>query len=155
MITILINKFMRIRNLYYRITGEWLNALKKNKDPFWRDYYKFWWLFHMSLLNGLWVLTIDTLLWYFDLSISDALSLSQDKIIGGLQLMLITAGPFGVLNYFFVFYKGTYKQLMDRYNADNKKLLGTFIIGTFVVFFLAIYSHLIVQLITGDAHLGR
>jgi|GEM_PF-4639916 len=148
---------MRILKLYYKIWGEWLNFWKQHPDATFSHYYKFWSFFYMSFLNSLWVLTIDALLRYSGFSISGALSLSQDKIVGGLQLMLITAGPFGVLNYFLIFYKGRHKMLMEKYKYDknNKKLLGTFIIGTFVVFFLAIYSHLIVQLITGDAHLGR
>jgi hypothetical protein len=144
---------MRITNLYYKVIGEWLNAIKNNKDPFWRDYYKFWLLYQMSLLNSVWILTIDTLLWYFDFSISKTLSLSQDKIIGGLQLMFITVAPFMVLNYFLIFYKGKYKQLMVTYNTGNKKLLGTFIIGTMVVFLLAVYSHYIMKIFTGNEYL--
>ena len=145
---------MRFLEFYYKMWGEALNAGKKNKHSFFSDDYKFLGLFYMSMLDSLWILTIDTLLWYFDLSISKALSLSQDKIVGGLQLMLITVGPFLVLNYFLIFYKGKYKRLMEKYNTGSKKFLAAIIFIPTIIFLLAIYSHLIVEIITGNAYLG-
>jgi hypothetical protein len=144
---------MKLMEFYYRIWGESLNAGSKNKDSFFRDYFKSIAFFMLSFFESMFILAIDALLWYFDFSISHALCFSQDKFVGSLQLMLTTSVPFWVLNYFLIFYKEKYKQLMVKYNTGNKKFLASIVFVPILILSLAIYSHLIMKIFTGNEYL--
>lgn len=120
-----------MKNIYYLIWSDSILSFKKFHPE------KTEWKIAIFLLNtwinalNLWIIFIW--LKYFNviniklLKIDFFPGVMLDKFIA---FTVIFALPFGVLNYFLIFYKGRYNQIIERYPSPPNKI--AFIYSTFI-----------------------
>ncbi len=127
-----------MKNIYYLIWADSINRYKEfnPKDKGWKIS-----VFNMNtFLNGLNLWAILLWLKYFKILSFNLLNIHLfpvESLNNLFTFIVVFASPFGVMNYFLIFYKNRHEKIIKRYSITDSKY---FIIYSFSTVFITIFS---------------
>lgn len=137
-------------NLYYRI---WIDGILKIKEnPLRKEDWKWMIQAYVGIAMALNFALILFLINY--LGFTDKILLIEfdvlpfEKLNNFIRFFVSYMLPFLILNYYLIFYKQKYKNLIDVYPYKNGKLFSKYILGSFFGFILFFIIIFLIHLIT-------
>jgi len=133
-----------MKNIYKAIWVDGIVNIKKN--PKHKNDWKFFSMVYMTLLNALNLAVLLIILsYYYDVKVL----LVRITIFPGTMLnsfvsfLILFALPFGLINYFIIFYRNKYEKLIQVYSEKKGKLFASYLLGSIVLFVLSIVIYIL------------
>lgn len=127
----------KMLKLYYEIWVDFIYVPSQNNTKYWKFYTMLMFVFCQSIVFMFGIIVFE--LKIINYKFYDLYFIFGNKVPEGLHGFILYALPFIIFNYFMIFYKNRYKQLIVRYEYKKGKYLVNYILISGGIAFIGIF----------------